>query len=101
MAALIPHSAGRGLRGLRPFSTSPAASCWLCQWGALASPRSEGQELLKYLVFQLSPGGPLGLAGRLCPQVRAPTRGSFLAARAVPGSGNHFFPHLLPDAGWQ
>lgn len=67
--------AGSGPRGLHPFSTSPPASCWLCQWGALASPRLRSRELLKYLVFQLFPWGSPWAGCVPCPQVRAPTRG--------------------------
>lgn len=70
-----PAVLGGDSEGCVRSAPPPAASCWLCQWGALASPRVRGRELLKYLVFQLSPWWSPWAGCVPCPQVRAPTRG--------------------------
>lgn len=71
-----PHAVlGGDSEGCIRSAPPPPASCWLCQWGALASPGVRGRELLKYLVFQLSPWWSPWAGCVPCPQVRAPTRG--------------------------
>ena len=72
---LSPRCAGRGLGGLHPFSTAPPSFLLALPVGALASPGVRGRELLKYLVFQLSPWWSPWAGCMPCPQVRAPTRG--------------------------